>query len=142
MKKQWTTIAAIVLIILVALLAMINMGPVPVHLGFADFEWPLIMVILGSLLMGALIATLISTSSLYTSRKEKRESHKRIEDLERSQSVRANEVKEEYQNKIEALETDKSKLKMQIKELEREVQNRRASSLASDIPESPDSFNY
>lgn len=126
MKKQWTTILAIVLIIIVSLFAMVNMEAVPVQFGFAAFRWPLIMVILGSLLAGALIATLISTSALFSSKKQNRESQKRIEELERKQTSQIDDVKQGYKTKIEQLQQDKDRMQQQIKTLERENKNRRA----------------
>lgn len=142
MKKQWAIIAAIVLIILVSVLAMLNMDPVPVYLGFANFEWPLILVILGSLLIGVVISTLISTAALYTSRRENKELEKKVQALEASQAAKVTQVREEYNSKIEFLESDKQELKKIIQELERERQNRQATSIASDLTKPFDPVDY
>lgn len=76
MKRQWSMIGAIVLFLLVAILSVLNVDRVPINFGFAEVEWPLIVIIFASVLLGALIATLLSTFKIYKDqRKEKREKH-------------------------------------------------------------------
>lgn len=55
MNKQWTLIAALIFTLIVAVFAVINVEPVKVDFLFGTAEWPLILVILVSVLMGALI---------------------------------------------------------------------------------------
>ena len=140
MKKQWSIILAIVLLILIALFAMANMEVVPVQFGFASFRWPLIMVILGSLLSGALIATLISVPVNFTHRKEKRETEKRLHEFETNQSSEVDEVKRKYEQKMDQLKSEKERLKNRVKELERENRNRRAAQLSSNEDISSEDF--
>ncbi|OCB93661.1 uncharacterized protein SRCM101294_03025 [Bacillus amyloliquefaciens] len=55
MNKQWTIIFALLFTLIVAIFAVINVRAVEVDYLFGTAEWPLILVILGSVLMGALI---------------------------------------------------------------------------------------
>lgn len=55
MKGQWSLILAFLFAILVALFAVINVEPVEVDYLFGTANWPLILLILGSVLMGGLI---------------------------------------------------------------------------------------
>lgn len=55
MNKQWTIIFALIFTLIVAIFAVINVKSVEVDYLFGRSEWPLILVILGSVLMGALI---------------------------------------------------------------------------------------
>ncbi|KAA6448775.1 LapA family protein [Bacillus swezeyi] len=55
MNKQWTLISALIFTLIVAVFAVINVEPVKVDFLFGTAEWPLILVILVSVLMGALI---------------------------------------------------------------------------------------
>lgn len=71
MKKQWSMVGAIILFLGVAILSVLNVDPVPVNFGFAEVEWPLIVIIFASVLLGALIATLLST---YKAFKDQRKS--------------------------------------------------------------------
>jgi uncharacterized integral membrane protein len=80
MKRQWSMVGAIVLFLAIAFLSVLNVDPVPINFGFATVEWPLIIVIFGSVLLGALIATLLSTVKVYRDqRKDKtRDSQTRL----------------------------------------------------------------
>ncbi|MBV0930912.1 DUF1049 domain-containing protein [Lentilactobacillus sp. IMAU92037] len=61
MKKQITTIVSIILIIIIALFALINFESVDVNFGFASIRVPLVLLILISVLVGALIIFLLSS---------------------------------------------------------------------------------
>ena len=55
MKGQWSLILALIFALLVALFAVINVEPVEVDYLFGTSQWPLILIILGSVLMGGII---------------------------------------------------------------------------------------
>jgi lipopolysaccharide assembly protein A len=55
MKGQWSLILAFLFAIIVALFAVINVEPVEVDYLFGTADWPLILIILGSVLMGGII---------------------------------------------------------------------------------------
>ncbi|MEI4790760.1 lipopolysaccharide assembly LapA domain-containing protein [Bacillus sp. FJAT-53060] len=54
-KQQWTIILAFIFVLVVSVFAVINVRPVQVDYLFGTAEWPLILVIIGSVLMGGLI---------------------------------------------------------------------------------------
>ncbi|KPN15774.1 hypothetical protein AKG37_02845 [Bacillus australimaris] len=54
-KQQWTIILAFIFVLIVSVFAVINVRPVEVDYLFGKAEWPLILVIIGSVLMGGLI---------------------------------------------------------------------------------------
>lgn len=70
MKKQWATILAIILILLISLFSVMNVDVVPVNFGFTLVSWPLIMIILGSLFIGALVTVLMSTNTAFKTKKQ------------------------------------------------------------------------
>lgn len=70
MKRQWSMIGAIVLLLLVAILSVLNVDSVPLSFGFAVVEWPLIIIIFVSFLLGAVSATLLSTVKSYRDKRE------------------------------------------------------------------------
>lgn len=65
MKNQWRVWAGFLLIFLVVIFAILNNEPVPVNLLVAKIEAPLILVILGSAIIGALIISLVATGTLW-----------------------------------------------------------------------------
>ncbi|MGM0874388.1 MAG: LapA family protein [Bacillota bacterium] len=55
MKRQWSIILAIIFALIIAVFAVINVDPVEVDYLFGTAEWPLVLIILGSVLMGGFI---------------------------------------------------------------------------------------
>ena len=65
MKNQWRVIVGILLILVIVLFAVANNMTVPINFGFTTIQSPLILVIIGSALLGALILLLVSTSAMF-----------------------------------------------------------------------------
>ncbi|QMU07492.1 LapA family protein [Levilactobacillus suantsaii] len=65
MKNQWRIIATILLVIVVAVFAILNVESVPVSFGFATVHWPLILLLLVSILIGAVLMILFSTITAF-----------------------------------------------------------------------------
>ena len=55
MKFQWSMLLGIIFALIVAVFAVINVDPVSVNYLFGEGQWPLILVILISVLLGGLI---------------------------------------------------------------------------------------
>lgn len=56
MKFQWSLLIGLVFAVIVAIFAVVNVDSVPVNYVFGSADWPLILVILGSALLGAFIS--------------------------------------------------------------------------------------
>ena len=56
MKFQWSLLIALIFAIIVAVFAVVNVEDVPVNYVFGTAQWPLILVILVSALLGALVS--------------------------------------------------------------------------------------
>jgi putative membrane protein len=64
MKFQWSLLFGLLFAIIIALFAVYNVDAVPVNYVFGTAQWPLILVILGSALLGALLS---GTVAIYRS---------------------------------------------------------------------------
>lgn len=84
MKRQWSMIGAIILFLLVAILSVLNVESVPLNLGFGVVEWPLIIIIFVSVLLGAVIATLLSTFKVYRDKRERKKEQQILSPTEES----------------------------------------------------------
>lgn len=62
MKNRGKLIISLVLVLLLAIFAVINMAPTTINFGFTHVKWPLIIVIVITLLLGALLDMLLTTS--------------------------------------------------------------------------------
>ncbi|ADU29768.1 LapA family protein [Evansella cellulosilytica] len=65
MRGQWTLIVGIIIAIVIATFAVINVDPVEVNYLFGQNEWPLVLVILGSVLMGGIIVGSVGIYKIY-----------------------------------------------------------------------------
>ena len=65
MKKQWNLLFALVVVLIIAIFSVINVEPVTVNYLFGKAEWPLILVIIGSVLLGAILVGLIGMMKIY-----------------------------------------------------------------------------
>lgn len=64
MKLQWSLLFGLLFAVIIALFAVYNVDTVPVNYVFGTAQWPLILVILGSALLGALLS---GTVAIYRS---------------------------------------------------------------------------
>lgn len=72
MKFQWTLLLGIAFALIVAVFAVINVDPVTVNYLFGEAEWPLILVILGSVMMGGVIIGSVGLLRIYMLQREVR----------------------------------------------------------------------
>ncbi|MBM7838001.1 putative integral membrane protein [Alkalihalobacillus xiaoxiensis] len=70
MKAQTAFIVGVIAAILIAVFAVMNVESVPVNLLFTQAEWPLILIILFSVLLGAIVAGAMSVIKLHQQKLE------------------------------------------------------------------------
>lgn len=124
MKKQWSFVGAFILLFIGAGLSVLNVDPVPVNLYFATYEWPLIIVILGSILLGALIASLLSTVKIYQETKKRKDAEKSASTSKEGENERVKEVQAKYESQIAEL---KEELRLKDAELNESTSTSRTS---------------
>lgn len=94
MKIQWTLIFTLIFALVVAIFAVVNVEPVPVNFIFAKTQLPLILVILGSTLIGGVIVGLFGIVRQYKLQREIKALHKQIEGEKSSKPVKLVETVE------------------------------------------------
>ncbi|KGX84357.1 LapA family protein [Pontibacillus marinus] len=82
MKSQSGFILALVFALIVAIFAVINVDSVEVNYLFGTGQAPLILVILGSVLMGGLIVGVFGTIQNYKLKRTNRSLQRKIQELE------------------------------------------------------------
>ncbi|MGM0878999.1 MAG: LapA family protein [Bacillota bacterium] len=65
MKSQWNLLLALIVVLIIAIFSVINVEPVTVNYLFGKAEWPLILVIISSVVLGALLVGLMGMMKIY-----------------------------------------------------------------------------
>ncbi|HSI66859.1 MAG TPA: lipopolysaccharide assembly protein LapA domain-containing protein [Planococcus sp. (in: firmicutes)] len=72
MKFQWLVLLAFLFAVMITVFAVVNVDPVPVNFIFGQAEWPLILVILVSAVMGFLLSGTMALVKIYSMQKQSR----------------------------------------------------------------------
>jgi putative membrane protein len=108
MKNQWRVIAGFVLVLLVVLFAVLNNQVVPLNFGITKIKGPLILIILGSAILGALIGLLTSTATMWNQKKELKSLKKELEQHKHKTDTLVQEEREKversYENRLAELQ--------------------------------------
>ncbi|EJE98191.1 lipopolysaccharide assembly protein LapA domain-containing protein [Liquorilactobacillus mali] len=104
MKNQWRMILALVIALVVIVFALLNTQEVELNFLFGKFSLPLVLILVVSLLLGALVAVLVSTMTIVGLKRElkkKNDNEKQIKkQFEEDYQKKLTEVRAEYQRKI------------------------------------------
>ncbi len=102
MKFQWTILVALLFAVLVAVFAVFNVDSVPVNFVFGTEMIPLVLIILGSALLGALISGFFAIYKSYST-------GRRVKDLQKQLHLKEEEITaqrmqmQEMENRIDTL---------------------------------------
>jgi putative membrane protein len=100
MKNQGRVIIGFILVLIIVLFAVLNNKSVPVSLGFTSFSAPLILVIIGSALLGALIIFLTASASLWQQKKEIKELTRELGEYKENLDKKVSEAQEAQQREF------------------------------------------
>ncbi|GGK11263.1 hypothetical protein GCM10010965_00130 [Caldalkalibacillus thermarum] len=84
MSGQWRLILALAASLVVAVFAVINVDPVQVDYLFGTAEWPLILIIIGSALLGGLMIGSVGMWRIYRLQQEIKQLRHKAEHHEQS----------------------------------------------------------
>lgn len=126
MKKQWSTVLMIFLVFIVVIFAVLNVEPVDINFGFAVFEVPLVIVIIGTLLIGVLIAVTWSTTIIMKERSKLKKVNQELETIHTEQTLREQKLNEEHLEAQMKLQDNINELQHEKKELNRRISNLQA----------------
>lgn len=92
MKFQWSLLFGLIFAVIIALFAVYNVDSVPVNYVFGTANWPLILVILGSALLGALLSGTVAIYRSFVLSRKVKHLEKDLENKEASISALQNEI--------------------------------------------------
>lgn len=108
MKNQWRVIIGFILVLLIVVFAVLNSQSVPVNFGIWEINGPLILIILGSAILGAVIVLLTSTTALWQQRK-------RVKELEGKQAEFEEMAQKKTEQELANLQTQYEETIAQLK---------------------------
>ncbi|MBD7908358.1 LapA family protein [Sporosarcina gallistercoris] len=92
MKSQWMLVFGLLFALIIAVFAVFNVGKVPVDYVFGEAHWPLVLVILGSALLGALASGLFAVFRSVRTRREVNVLKRQITEKETMIANQQNEI--------------------------------------------------
>lgn len=101
MKFQWALLFGFLFALIVAVFAVINVDNVTVNYLFGESQWPLILVILGSVLMGGMIVGSVGLFRIYSLQRKVKILKKENEKLHAGHAVKDNANKEEFEKELD-----------------------------------------
>lgn len=130
MKKQWSTVFLIILALIVVIFSVFNVDPVGINFGFTIVEMPLAVVLIGTLLIGVLMAVLLSTGIILKYKSEQKKLEKSLATFEIEKEAEKEKMMQEHQKEIQVLINQNETAQKEIRDLERRIKNINASHTA------------
>ncbi|WP_461218376.1 lipopolysaccharide assembly protein LapA domain-containing protein [Lapidilactobacillus salsurivasis] len=87
MKKQTSFIIGLVLALVVVIFAVLNVAPTVINFGFVKVKLPLIIILILALILGALIALLLSTTGSISHKRQQKQLTQEISSLKQNQQA-------------------------------------------------------
>lgn len=103
MRQKLHYITVLLLILLIAGLSLANMERVKVSYLFGHFQLPLIILILSSVLLGAVIASLISLGRHWTIKAELKQAKKELDEQKQRLEEKVHQVQLELERQKQVL---------------------------------------
>lgn len=100
-EKQWKVLLGFILVLLIVIFALSNSQEVPVNFLIKKIYLSLVLVIIGSALIGALVVLLTSGATLFQQRKEIKQLKETIKGYETNNEQKLEEEKAAYQREKE-----------------------------------------
>ncbi|MEY8444723.1 LapA family protein [Enterococcus ratti] len=100
MKKQSSVFIGFLLVLIIVLFAVLNNKNVPVSFGFASFSAPLILVIIGSAIIGALIVFVTASATLWQQKKQIKQLTQALTDSKTNLEQKITEAKEKQEREF------------------------------------------
>lgn len=121
MKKNWKMILGLILAIIVVVFSMMNMESTTVNFGFRTFKQPLIILILISVLIGAVLVALFSSGANLSQKHQIRRLNKELDQTKAGQEQaiqdRIKTLQTNYENLLSEKEDQINQLKQELAQM-------------------------
>ncbi|SER84878.1 lipopolysaccharide assembly LapA domain-containing protein [Psychrobacillus sp. OK032] len=104
MRFQWSLLFGLLFAVIIALFAVYNVDSVPVNYVLGTADWPLILVILGSALLGALLSGAVAIYRSFILSRKVKHLEKELGKKEASISALQNEIVVQQEKSLQEVE--------------------------------------
>lgn len=115
MKKQWRTIMALLIIILIAIFSVLNVKEVSINFWFTQVSMPMILILLFSIFSGALLIGLLTTSATLKLKKENKDLNQQLAEsndkFDKSLNDKTADMKSAHIKEVQSLKNEIKTLK-------------------------------
>lgn len=122
MKKQWRTIIALFIVIIIAIFSVLNVKEVSINFWFTQIRMPMILILLLSIFAGALLIGLLTTSATLKLKKDNTDLNQQVAEWNKNfDKILADEtekMKSNHRKEVQLLQNE-------IKTLNAENKNRK-----------------
>lgn len=129
MKRQWSTVLVIALTLLVVIFAVMNVDPVSINFGFTLVSIPLVVVIIGTLLIGITIVAMWSTTLVLRERRQQQKIQAQLDNFELESTKKRDELTQSHLQEKKDLEAQIQSQKAENRELKRRIHNMQTSQM-------------
>ncbi len=129
MKRQWSTVLVIALTLLVVIFAVMNVDPVSINFGFTLVSIPLVVVIIGTLLIGMTIVAMWSTTLVLRERRQQQKIQAQLDNFELESTKKRDELTQSHLREKKDLEAQIQSQKVENRELKRRIHNMQTSQM-------------
>lgn len=129
MKRQWSTVLVIALTLLVVIFAVMNVDPVSINFGFTLVSIPLVVVIIGTLLIGMTIVAMWSTTLVLRERRQQQKIQAQLDNFELESTKKRDELTQSHLQEKKDLEAQIQSQKAENRELKRRIHNMQTSQM-------------
>ena len=129
MKRQWSTVLVIALTLLVVIFAVMNVDPVSINFGFTLVSIPLVVVIIGTLLIGMTIVAMWSTTLVFRERRQQQKIQAQLDNFELESTKKRDELTQSHLQEKKDLEAQIQSQKAENRELKRRIHNMQTSQM-------------
>lgn len=129
MKRQWSTVLVIALTLLVVIFAVMNVDPVSINFGFTLVSIPLVVVIIGTLLIGMTIVAMWSTTLVLRERRQQQKIQAQLDNFELESTKKRDELTQSHLQEKKDLKAQIQSQKAENRELKRRIHNMQTSQM-------------
>ena len=141
MKKQSSVIIGFLLVLIIVVFAVLNNRNVPVNFGIASFSAPLILVIIGSAIIGALIVFVTASTTLWQQKKQIKQLKQELSDYQENLDKKIAEAKEERTFRNERAELEAA-YQAELQATKKQLQQAQSSTSDTQKISAKQSYNY